>query len=173
MRSSSAGSSKRGSGAASIALRPLSRSDREPIEGILRDCGAFREDEVAVALELVDAPESDGYEFVVAELQGYVAGYACFGATPMTQGTYDLYWIAVHPVAQGNGVGKALLRAVETQLRERGARLLLIETASKASYAETRLFYEASGCREIARVPDFYAVGDDKIVYGRKLDRPA
>ena len=152
-------------------MRPLSRSDRGPIERILRECGAFRDDEVAVALELVDAPESEGYEFLVAELEGAVAGYACFGATPMTQGTFDLYWIAVDPKAQGRGIGKALLRGVDEALRERGGRLLLIETASKASYAATRAFYEASGCREVARVPDFYAVGDDKVVYAREFGR--
>jgi L-amino acid N-acyltransferase YncA len=62
-------------------LRPLSRADRGAIERIVRATGAFREDEVRVALELVDAEEAEGYRFVVAEVEGAVAGYACFGAT--------------------------------------------------------------------------------------------
>ena len=102
---------------------------------------------------------------------GAVAGYACFGATPLTQGTYDLYWIAVDPKLHGAGVGRALMRATEDAVRAEGGRLLLIETASKPSYDKTRAFYLAWGCSEVARVPDFYAIGDDKVIYARTLAR--
>lgn len=150
-------------------LRPLAAGDRAAIERIIRATGVFSEEEVAIALELVDAPPSAGYRFLVAELGGRVAGYACFGATPLTAGTHDLYWIAVDPALHGNGVGGDLLLAVEAALRAEGARLLLIETASKPSYDATRAFYLARGCREVARVPDFYAPGDDKVIYARRL----
>src|SRR5262245_18515056 len=105
-------------------LRPLAPADRAPIERLLRATGAFREDEIAVAFYLVDADASDGYRFVVAEVEpgagsgGEVAGYACFGATPMTKGTFDLYWIAVDPAHQGRGLGRALLRAAEDAVRK-------------------------------------------------------
>jgi len=105
----------------------------------------------------------------VAESDGEVAGYACFGATPTTDGTQDLYWIAVDPAAQGAGIGRRLLGAVEDALRGEGARLLLVETASKPSYAGTRAFYDACGYELVARVPDFYAPGDDKVIYARRL----
>jgi len=130
----------------------------------------FREDEIAVALELVDADASQGYRFVVAEVEGEVAGYACFGATPMTKGTFDLYWIAVDPSLQGRGIGRALLRAAEDAVRAEGGRMLLIETAGKPAYDATRAVYGACGYREVARVPDFYEDGDDKVVYARRLD---
>lgn len=146
-------------------LRPLRRSDRDAIERIVRATGVFSDAEVDVALELVDAPADVGYRFVVAELDERVAGYACFGATPMTQGTHDLYWIAVDPALHGRGVGTELMRAVEATLASEGGRLLVIETASKPSYAPTRRFYERHGCREVARVPDYYAPGDDKVTY--------
>lgn len=136
----------------------------------MRATGVFSDAEVDVALELVDAPASEGYRFVVAELDGSVAGYACFGATPMTEGTHDLYWIAVDPALHGRGIGTELMRAVEAALAAEGARLLLVETASKPSYAPTRRFYENHpGCREVARVPDFYAVGDDKVIYALSI----
>jgi ribosomal protein S18 acetylase RimI-like enzyme len=167
MEASSRGSSRSRSGGSAARLRPLARADRGGIERILRECGAFREDEIAVALELVDAPAEAGYRFVVAEDAGDVAGYACFGSTPLTKGTWDLYWIAVDPARQGAGIGRALLVAAEDAIRAEDGRMLLIETAGKASYEKTRAMYLACGYREIARVPDFYDIGDDKVVYGR------
>jgi hypothetical protein len=51
--------------------------------------------------------------------------------------------------------------------------MIIIETAGKAEYEKTREFYARTDCVEIARIADFYRVGDDKVVYQRKLDRPA
>ena len=150
-------------------LRPLRRADRAEIERIVRATGAFREDEVVVAMELVDAEEAEGYRFVVAEVEGKVAGYACFGQTPLTIGTWDLYWIAVDPAMQGKKIGRALFDAAVEAVRAEGGRMLLIETGGKASYRATREAYLAWGCREVARVPDFYEIGDDKVVYARRL----
>ena len=106
----------------------------------------------------------------MAEDELGVAGYACFGATPMTERTFDLYWIAVHPRAQGTGVGRALLAGVEETLRAEHGRLLLIETASKASYARQRSFYAGAGYAEVARVADFYRDGDDRVIFAKRLD---
>jgi len=137
----------------------------------VRASGVFNEAEMAIAIELVDAPESAGYRFIVAETESArVAGYACYGATPMTNGTFDLYWIVVDPRLHGRGIGRDLMRASEDAIRAEGGRLMLIETASKSSYDKTRAFYIAYGCREVARVPDFYALGDDKVVYARVLE---
>lgn len=88
----------------------------------------------------------------------------------MTEGTFDLYWIAVDPARQGTGIGRALLAAVEELVRAEGGRMMLVETAGKPAYAATRAVYAACGYREVARVPDFYEDGDDKIVYARRLD---
>jgi ribosomal protein S18 acetylase RimI-like enzyme len=156
-----------------IRLRPLRPSDRGPIEHVLRDTKAFAEHEIAVALELVDLGDQetpDGYHFFVAETeQGDLAGYVCYGHTPCTDGTYDLYWIATNPTLHGKGIGQALTRAVEESVKSRQGRLLLIETASKASYAATRNFYQRAGYLEVARVPDFYAAGDDRVIYAKKI----
>jgi ribosomal protein S18 acetylase RimI-like enzyme len=169
MHTSSPASSKKRA-ATIVCLRPLRAGDRAPIESIVRASGVFNDAELAVAIELVDAPASAGYRFIVAETESSrVAGYACYGATPMTKGTFDLYWIVVDPKLHGRGIGRELMRATEDAIRAEGGRLMLIETASKPSYDKTRAFYIAYGCREVARIPEFYAVGDDKVVYARAL----
>jgi len=129
----------------------------------------FQPYEIDVALELIDAKPESGYCFVVAEIEGRVAGYACFGRTPCTDGTWDLYWIAVDPAHYGAGIGWTLMRAAEDAIRAERGRMVVIETASKPAYDRTRAFYVKYGCREVARVPDFYAVGDDKVVYALEL----
>jgi ribosomal protein S18 acetylase RimI-like enzyme len=169
MKASSPGSSKPRSDGRAVELRPLRRADRAAIERIVRATGAFREDEVAVALELVDADPSEGYRFVVAESEGEIDGYACFGATPLTIGVWDLYWIAVDPGRQGRGIGRRLFDAAVEAVRAEVGRMLLIETGGKASYGATRKAYVAWGCVEVARVPDFYEVGDDKVVFARRV----
>ena len=90
-------------------------------------------------------------------------------ATPGTDRTFDLYWIAVHPSSQRHGGGSHLLGEVEQRLRERGARLLIAETSSRADYDATRRFYLARGYQEVARMRDYYAVGDDRVIYTKAL----
>jgi GNAT superfamily N-acetyltransferase len=175
-----------------MRLGPLSRRDRPRLAELLAATGAFNADEVEVALSLFDVSLADGrsrqglalrddapptqdvdgdYEFLGAfdENDERLLGYACFGATPATDGTYDLYWLAVGPAAQGRGVGTALVRAVEQKLLGRGARLLVVETSSRLDYAGTRRFYARSGYTEAARVRDFYAPADDRIVLTTRL----
>ena len=156
-------------------LRELHFGDRGPLEEILRKTGVFTEDEVDVALELIDsvmgagAGGGDGYEMVVAERLGRVVGYACWGRTPMTEGTYDLYWIAVDPALQGHGVGRAIVAEVERSVRADHGRLIVVETAGKESYAPTRAFYEGIGYPEHCRIKDFYRPGDDKVIQIKEL----
>lgn len=96
-------------------------------------------------------------------------GYACFGLHPLTQGTYDLYWIVVDPIAQGRGIGHALLARVEAEVQARGGRLLLVETSSTPAYTSARRFYESSGYRCEATIHDFYAPGDNLVIFSKDL----
>ncbi|CAN5200401.1 N-acetyltransferase [soil metagenome] len=164
---------------------PLRAADRIRVNEILAATGAFADEEIEVALELFDvvhhadsvgrgpdpiASREDDYEFLGArDAENELLGYACFGPTPSTNGTFDLYWLAVHPGAQGRGAGRRLLAWVEQELARRGARLLVVETSSQDSYARTRDFYTRSGYTEAARVRDFYAPADDRIIYTTRL----
>ncbi len=160
---------KSGRPPSAVEFRAIASHHRDPLARILAATGAFTAEEIDVALELIDLgiAGKDTYQFLVAERAGQAVGYACFGPTPLTDGTFDLYWIAVDPALQGSGVGQTLLRAAEAAIRSQGGRKLLIETASKPEYAPTRAFYERAGYHVIARIGDFYRVGDDKLIYER------
>ncbi len=137
----------------------------------------FRTDELPVALEVFDAAVAGSrpstatepdYTALGADVEGRLVGWICWGPTPCTLGTYDLYWMAVDPAGQRAGVGTALLAEMERRLTGRG-RLIVVETAGRADYADTRRFYQGRGYRPTARIPDFYAPGDDLVVYTKVL----
>lgn len=161
-------------------LRHLSSADRGRIEAITRAVGLFREDEIPVALEVFDeavradtgtSPYGVGlgadpypYSALGADVDGRLAGWICWGPTPCTLGTYDLYWMAVDPALQGSGIGTALVAEMERRLAGL-ARLIIVETTGRADYAATRRFYEARSYRATATIPDFYGPGDDQVVF--------
>jgi ribosomal protein S18 acetylase RimI-like enzyme len=160
-----------------MRIRRLAPPDRAAIAGLLRSDGTFREDEVSVALELIDGAiaEPDGdYRALVAELdRTRVVGYVCYGPTPMTVGTYDLYWLATHRDARGRGVASGLVQAMEDELRGAGARTIRVETSELEAYGAARRFYSRLAYDEAGRIPDFYRQGDDLLILMKRLDAVA
>lgn len=146
----------------------MTAADKPAIMRILRKTPEFKPDEVTVAEEVIDAyldnPAGSGYHILVAEGNPGVSGYICYGPTPCTNGTWDIYWEAVSRELRGNGIGSALSRATEAAIRKSRGRMMLIETSSTPMYEKTRRFHEGRGFEVIARVPDFYAPGDDKLI---------
>jgi ribosomal protein S18 acetylase RimI-like enzyme len=154
-------------------LRALRPSDRPVIQALVRSTERFPAAEIDVAMELVDLGLSEddrGYLFVVAERGETIAGYACWGIAAMSQAVYDLYWIVVGPSAQGAGVGQALLRHVEADVRARAGHTVLIETEGSAPYAGARRFYLAAGYVEAGRIGEFYGPAKDKVLYTKRLE---
>ena len=113
--------------------------------------------------------EASGYNFILADIDGALAGYTCYGPIAGTERAHDLYWIAVEPQRQGGGLGKLLISETETALRGLGATRYFAETSSTERYAPTRNFYLRSGFREVANIADFYRAGDGKVVYEKRL----
>lgn len=157
-----------------VTLRPARATDRARVEQFTRTIELFRPDEVPVALEVFDAAVGGdtSYTAIVAEHEGRAAGWACWGATPCTVGTYDMYWLAVDPVLQGAGIGSRLVAEMERRLAGT-ARLIVVETAGRPDYGPTRAFYEARGYRRTATIPEFYAPDDDLVVYVKRLTSSA
>ena len=155
-----------------LTVRTLRAEDRPAIESLLRASPNFTPHEVETALEVIDDALAGDPEYIVSVVEsenGAVAGYECHGPTPLTQGTFDLYWIAVDPSAQKRGYGRRLLRAAEEDVVARGGRLLLIETSSQESYDATIRFYRRAGYRLEARIADFYKPGDDKLIFAKNV----
>ena len=154
-----------------MVVRSLGPTDRPALDRLVRSVELFSSAEMEVAMEVLDAflarPGHDYWGIGAFADHDLLLGYACYGPTPCTEGTWDLYWIAVAGETRGRGVGSTLMAAVERDLTERQARMLLIETASRAEYAPTRAFYERRGYTETARVADFYAPGDDRVIFVR------
>jgi ribosomal protein S18 acetylase RimI-like enzyme len=164
----------------STAIRPLVAADRSGVFRILESAGNFTPEEVATALELIDEwlelGEHSGYLTYVLESQvdesREVLGYASFGPTPLTESTYDLYWIAVDKSKHRGGVGKKLLKFTEEEIVRRGGKILLIETSSQETYGGTIHFYERTGYELVGKIPEYYKPGDDKLIFAKRLAIP-
>lgn len=160
-----------GAGAMRFEVRA---SDAAAVRALVAATGFFRPDEIDVAVELVETRlqqgDRSGYEFAFCERYGGLLGYACWGPIACTLGSFDLYWIAVDPACQREGIGRRLMAAAEQRMRGAGARRVYIETSSRALYDPTREFYLRCGYHEAALLPEFYAPGDGKVVYCRVLD---
>jgi ribosomal protein S18 acetylase RimI-like enzyme len=156
-----------------MRIRRLAPPDRAALHELLTTNGTFTLDEISVAMELIDASlgGSPDYKVLVCDDgDGRLAGYVCYGPTPMTEGTFDLYWIASSPRHRGRGVGTRLVHAMETELLQAGARLVRIETSQLEGYDAARSFYDRLGYREVGRIRDFYRPGDDLVTLARRLE---
>lgn len=143
-------------------------------------------DDVTTLKALIDAVElfpSDMLDDMMAEYfnnenehfwltddDGGPVGIAYYAPERLTEGTWNLYLIAIHPDRQGQGRGGALLRYVEQQLRVRGERVLLVETSGLPDFEFQRAFYRKCGYDEEARIRDFYKAGEDKVIFRKALN---
>ena len=127
---------------------------------------------MSVALELIDealANPGGDYRAVVLDSGERIAGYVCYGPTPMTRTTWDLYWIATHPLERGRGIASQLVAAMESDIRAQGGKHIRVETSHQTDYSAAHRFYVRNNYPEVARFPDFYAPGDDLVVMYKVL----
>jgi ribosomal protein S18 acetylase RimI-like enzyme len=156
-------------------IRKLIKDDRDKIKQILIDTHHFIEDEIDVAMELIDDYLNDAeqkdyiIQVYVTDDTSKTAGYICYGKRPLTDMTYDLYWIAVDPNIHGKGTGSSLVRFMEEDLKSQGGNLILIETSGKESYENERKFYAKNGYEVQTIIKDFYRRGDDLVIYRKYL----
>jgi GNAT superfamily N-acetyltransferase len=157
-----------------MMIRSLVPSDRSALIQLLGRVTSFNQEDQALAVELIDIclnqPSQTDYAFLLAvDAENQLIGYACFGPTPLTEGTYDLYWIVVDQRSAGQGVGTHLLRAVEEAIHVQHGRMLLIETSSAPNYERSRHFYLKNGYHLCETIVDFYRPGEDRVTYLKRF----
>jgi ribosomal protein S18 acetylase RimI-like enzyme len=151
----------------------LQASDIAAIARIVSATGFFSAAEQRIAVEIAEEHLAKGaestYRFLFAEAEQTIAGYSCYGHIDGTQSSFDLYWIAVAPEHQGNGIGHSLIAHTESRIRDLSGNGIYVETASRELYRPTHAFYESCGYQLAARLPAFYAPDDDKLIFFKAL----
>lgn len=148
-------------------------TDIDAVRALVRGTGFFNAEEIAIAAELVAERRArgpaSGYEFLLAERDGALAGYTCYGLIPCSTVSWDLYWIAVAADVQHGGLGRRLMTLTEERVRAAGGLTLFAETSGRGQYDPTRRFYARCGYLVAAVCEDFYAIGDSKYVFSKRL----
>jgi ribosomal protein S18 acetylase RimI-like enzyme len=156
------------------SIRPMTIDDKPAVMRILQATPEFLPPEVIIAEELIDAfledPATSGYYIRVAEVGGEIAGYICYGNTPLTEATWDIYWIAVAHDIQGHGIGRILMKHAEDDIKKMHGRLIVVETSGKAEYNKTRQFYDNLNYQRVCQIPDYYAPGDDLVMFINRFE---
>jgi ribosomal protein S18 acetylase RimI-like enzyme len=149
-------------------IRPLHPADLPAIKAVIDAVALFPsnmlDDMTRDYLALPDAPDI----WLTVDMAGPI-GVAYLAPERMAEGTWNLYLIAIDPGQQGRGHGTATLRHVETMLAAQGQRILLVETSGLPEYAATRAFYRGNGYDAEGRIRDFYAAGEDKVIFRKAL----
>jgi len=148
--------------------------DGSQIRDIAARAGVFSQEEVDCVGELWEeylslGSERCGYNFIVEQEEDQVLGFACYGPRDLTDGVFDLYWIAVDPDARRKKVGYRLITACEDEVRKLDGRIIIAETSGTAHYEPTRKFYFDVGYLIEASIKDFYVVGDDLMIFTKRL----
>ena len=161
-------------GERSVRLRVMAPGDKSALMAILASTPEFKPAEIVVAEEVIECFLNEGCTsgyrvWVAVEGTGNVIGYVCFGQTPLTEGTWDIYWIAVAGTWRGRSVGRALLQHAEAEIRDGDGRMILVETSSKPEYQQAMILYGRMGYLPVSVITDFYAPGDSKITLQKLL----
>jgi len=155
-----------------VRIRPTIREDYESILDILKRTDYFTAEEIKIADELLGSFFTQSLEsgyWTYTAVNDKVVGYICYGPVPLTDGTYDVYWVAVDPALQGQGIGTELLNFAEDDISRHKGRLITIYTSSQEKYLPTRSFYLKRGYHEGARVRDYYRPADDLVIYVKQI----
>jgi ribosomal protein S18 acetylase RimI-like enzyme len=154
-------------------IRPTLPADTPVLLKLTEATGVFKAMEIQALREVLDdlhaTNHAYGHRAATCEQDGHVLGFAYWAPAAMTERTWYLYWIAVRKDTHGRGIGGKLLAHVEDDIRARQGRILLIETSSLPHYDLTRRFYLKHGYDREAVLRDFYADGDDLIVFRKRL----
>jgi ribosomal protein S18 acetylase RimI-like enzyme len=154
-------------------IRPTVPNDSEPLVHLAEATGVFKPIEIQALREVLDdfhtTNHRHGHRCVTFEQANDIVGFAYYAPAAMTDRTWYLYWIAVTRQTQARGIGGKLLHFVEQDIAQAGGRVLFIETSSLSHYDLTRRFYLKHHYEQAAAIPDYYADGDDMVVFRKRF----
>jgi ribosomal protein S18 acetylase RimI-like enzyme len=147
----------------------VNADDPNFIRKLVKHSAVFNEIEVNIAGELAEAVldgSDTSYKFIfLRDQSGVPVAYSCYGEIPLTDKRYDLYWIVVSPDYQNLGLAKKLIEETNKDVMALGGKQIYAETSGTELYAPARSFYLKNEFTQVARYPDFYRDGDDKVVF--------
>jgi len=154
-------------------IRPTVPADTPRLLTITEGTRVFRPIEIQALQEVLDdyhaTTHAHGHRSITYEHEGQPIGFAYYAPAAMTDRTWYLYWIAVSKDIHAKGIGSKLLHYLEEDIRRQQGRILLIETSSLAHYELTRRFYLKHHYDQVATLPDYYADGDDMVVFRKRM----
>jgi ribosomal protein S18 acetylase RimI-like enzyme len=155
-------------------IRPTIPADTPELLTIAEGTGVFKPIEIVALQEVLDdyheANHAYGHRAITYEQDEQPIGFAYYAPAAMADRTWYLYWIAVSKHTHARGVGGKLLQHVEEDIRNfQKGRILLIETSSLPHYTLTRKFYHKHLYEQPAVIPDYYADGDDMVIFRKRL----
>jgi GNAT superfamily N-acetyltransferase len=154
-------------------IRPTTPADTPELLSMAAATGVFRPLEIDALKEVLDDyhdhAEAHGDRCFAYEVKGQVLGFEYHGLEPMTENCWSLWWIVVQPGTQGKGIGAKLLKFAEDDAKAHGARILFLETSGMPHSELTRKFYLKNGYEQEGRLRDFYAPGDDQLIFRKVL----
>jgi ribosomal protein S18 acetylase RimI-like enzyme len=161
-----------------MPIRPTRPEDTPALVALADETGVFRAAEIQALREVLadyhSTHQSAGHRCVIAaDAAGQAEGFVYFAPAAMTAGTWHIWWIVVARSLHGRGIGSTLLRHAEEEVRRALGRMLLIETSSLPHYRPTRRFYEKHGYEPAALLHDYYAPGDDLVIFRKRLEPAA
>ena len=150
-------------------IRNITKADLPALAGIIESNDLFPPELIeGMTADYLDNPSTTDM-WLTAEWDGVPVAMAYYAPERMTEGTYNLYLIAVNPAQQGKGIGGSLMEYIEEELRSQGARILIVETSGLPEFERTRQYYDRCGYAREAVIREFYAEDDDKVVFWKKL----
>ncbi|MEM8637404.1 MAG: GNAT family N-acetyltransferase [Cyanobacteria bacterium P01_G01_bin.54] len=153
-------------------IRPTTPDDTAALLALAEATGLFPPEALTFLRQMLAesfAASDDFAAFWLTDNQDGPVGVAYCEPERMTNNTWNLQMILIHPDRQGQGRGTALLQHVERAVAARQGRLLIVETSGLPAFKRTRDFYIKCDYTLEGRIRDFYARGDDKVIFRKVL----
>lgn len=154
----------------SESIRDVNKSDLEELKIVIESSGLFPPDMLeGMMTDYFTSSETQDI-WLTKTKNGKPIAISYCAPEKLTDGTYNLYLIAVHKDWQGKGIGGELMNYIENLLQSQGKRILLVETSGLPEFELTRKFYDKCSYKREAVIRDFYCEGEDKVVFWKKLN---